>query len=105
MSLSEDANKIIMAIRETSSDNQRQIQAVLARLERLDADVERVKNAFPDSDPDGHRRYHETVIEWRELRNQMVKSALIQAAKVGGFAGFGWVMYALWVAFKMEVNK
>ena len=77
------------------NDMQRQIQE----------NVTKLASGFPGGDPESHRRYHETVIEWRELRNRMVRDALIQASKVGGMAGVGWLAYAIWTAFKMEIVK
>ncbi|WP_103035771.1 hypothetical protein [Castellaniella caeni] len=98
MPLSDDAIAIIQAVRETTSDLEAKLAGMQARQEQLFA-------GFPDGDPDSHRRYHESVIEWRELRNQMVKSALMQAAKVGGLGAIGWIAYALWTALKMEITK
>lgn len=98
MALSEDAIAIIAAVRETTGDLEKQLAAVKARQDEL-------FEGFPDGDPESHRRYHESIIEWRELRNKMVKEALIHAAKVGGLGAIGWVAYALWVAFKMEITK
>lgn len=94
MPLSEDAIAIIKAVREVEE-----------RITVIQERQARIMQGFPDGDPDSHRRYHESVIEWRELRNQMVKSALIQAAKVGGVGAIGWILYAAWVAFKMELMK
>lgn len=68
-------------------------------------DVSNLRDGFPDGDPDSHRRYHESVMEWRELRNKMVREALIKASQVGGLVAIGWVVYALWSAFKMEIMK
>jgi hypothetical protein len=64
-----------------------------------------ILKAFPAGDTDGHRRYHETVIEWRELRNKIVREALINAGKVGGLGAIGWLLYAIWIALKMELSK
>lgn len=61
--------------------------------------------AFPAGDTDGHRRYHESVIEWRELRNRVVRECLVHAAKAGFLAGFAWLLYAIWVSIKMEIFK
>ncbi|MER1940657.1 hypothetical protein ABS755_08105 [Castellaniella sp. FW104-16D08] len=98
MALSDDAVAIIQAVRETTADLEAKLAGMQARQEQLFA-------GFPDGDPESHRRYHESIIEWRELRNQMVRASLIQAAKVGGIGAFGWVAYALWQAFKMEITK
>lgn len=61
--------------------------------------------AFPGGDMEGHRRYHESVIEWRELRNKMIRAALEKVAGAGALAGCAWIAYALWQALKMEFKK
>lgn len=96
--LSPDTRAIITALRETKNDVDRKMDEVIREVSEL-------RGGFPDGDPDSHRRYHESIIEWRETRNRLVREALIHAAKVGGFAGAGWVLYALWIAFKMEVTR
>jgi len=62
-------------------------------------------SAYPAEDIEGHRRYHESVIEWRELRNKMVREALIKCASAGALAGLGWLLYAIWLAVKFELSK
>lgn len=61
--------------------------------------------AFPAGDIDGHRRYHEAVIEWRELRNKLVREALIKVAQAGSVLAFGWVAVAIWQSFKLTVKQ
>jgi hypothetical protein len=61
--------------------------------------------AFPAGDIDGHRRYHEAVIEWRELRNRLVREALIKVTQAGALAGAGWVALAIWQSFKLTVKQ
>lgn len=61
--------------------------------------------AFPAGDTEGHRRYHETVIEWRELRNKIVRECLINAAKAGFLLSMGWLAYAIWSAVKLELTR
>jgi len=103
--LSAEARAIIAVVRESKEDTHKQIASVRDAQRSLKEEVQRIAKGFPDEDPDSHRRYHETVIEWRELRNKMVREALVNAAKVGGVAGLGWVVYALWTAAKMEMMK
>ena len=83
--------------------------AILRRIELALADntakTEKLMTAFPGSDTDGHRRYHEGVIEWQELRNKLVREALIKVAQGGALAGAGWVALAIWQAFKITVVK
>lgn len=74
-------------------------------LNDLKSKVDRILDGFPGQDPASHRRYHESIIEWRELRNRMVRECLIQAAKAGFLGAIGWIAYALWVAFTIEVTK
>lgn len=103
--LSTDTQAIIKAVRETKGDVERQIAVMLRAQQQLQADMTALRNGFPGGDPDSHRRYHESIIEWRELRNKMVREALIQAAKVGGVGALGWFAYAAWTALKMEIFK
>lgn len=103
--LSPDTQIIIDAVRESKEDTHKQISAMRDAQRSLKEEVQSLAKGFPDSDPESHRRYHESVIEWRELRNRMVKDALIHASKLGFFAGLAWVAYAIWVTIKMEVTK
>lgn len=96
--LSADAVAIIKAVHETAV-------AMQARLSSIEEQQELLLRGFPGGDVDGHRRFHESLIEWRELRNKMVKEALVHAAKVGGIGATGWVLYAIWLAIKMEMIK
>lgn len=86
-------------------ENKQQIDAILHTQKKMQSDIEGLSEGFPNNDPAAHRRYHESLIEWRELRNKMVREALIQAGKVGGLAGVGWLLYAIWSAFKMEIMR
>lgn len=103
--LSADTRAILAALRERDDQSRRQIDSIIEAQRKLQNDVTSISRGFPDGDPESHRRYHESVIEWRELRNNLVREALSNAAKVGFFAGAAWVIYAIWVAFKMEVVK
>jgi hypothetical protein len=67
--------------------------------------TDQLLQAFPAGDTDGHRRYHESVIEWRELRNKLVREALIKVAQAGSVAAFGWVALAIWQSFKLTVKQ
>lgn len=76
-----------------------------SNFQALEEKVDRILGGFPGEDPDAHRRYHESIIEWRELRNRMVRETLIHVTKVGAWAGLGWLLYAIWTVIKMEVKK
>lgn len=88
----DDSNHaLLLAIRDELTENTRKTTQLL--------------HAFPSGDIDGHRRYHESVIEWRELRNKLVREALIKVAQVGSVAAFGWVALAIWQSFKLTVKQ
>ena len=103
--LSPDTRAIIAVVRESKEDMHKQVASIRDTQRELKDEVKKLSKGFPDEDPESHRRYHESVIEWRELRNKMVREALIKAAQVGGLGGIGWIAYALWSAFKMEIMK
>ena len=67
--------------------------------------TEEVLSAFPSGDTDGHRRYHESIIEWRELRNKMVREAMVKVAQAGTLAACGWLALAIWKALKISVTQ
>lgn len=103
--LSPDTKAIIAALRETKDDTNRQIGLILEAQRKLQTEVSGIAKGFPDGDPDSHRRYHESVMEWSELRNKMIREALVKAAQVGGVGAIGWILYALYMAAKMEILK
>ncbi|NYT44610.1 hypothetical protein H0A64_07190 [Alcaligenaceae bacterium] len=95
---SSDTRDILAAIHAAKASSE-------GRMDKLERTVAGLARGFPDGDPESHRRYHESIIEWRELRNQMVRDALTHAAKVGGIGAVCWVAYAIWVVLKMEFQK
>lgn len=90
-------------------DAQREMVERISQVERDSEETLARVNAlmlgFPGGDMDGHRRYHEGVIEWQALRNRLVLSALEKMAGAGALAGFGWLLYAIWITVRMEVKK
>jgi hypothetical protein len=92
MIVNNDPNHMLLiAIRDELTDNTRKTNQIL--------------QAFPAGDIDGHRRYHESVIEWRELRNKMVREALIHAAKASTLGALGWLAYAVWQSVKISIKQ
>ncbi len=89
--------RVLRGILETQRD-------ILARLQASeDAFVAHLKDAFPASDPEGHRRYHELMIaeldERRKLRRAIQEktiSGLVWAVMVGiGIAAWKYLKSAL----------
>ena len=83
-------------------DSQRLLVSKVTALEVSNA---RLLSGFPGDDIDGHRRYHESVIEWRELRNKMVREGLIKVAQAGMLAGAGILAGVLWKALKISITQ
>lgn len=90
-------------------DAQRQLIIVVEGLNQRAiedrAAIDRLVAGFPGGDFEGHRRYHEAVIEWRELRNKLVREALIKVTQAGALAAFGWLALAIWQSFKLTVKQ
>lgn len=83
-------------------DNQRDLFAKLAEIQDSN---DKLMSGFPAMDVDGHRRYHESVIEWRELRNKLVREALQKMIGTGALAAAGWLLLAIWQSFKLTVKQ
>lgn len=98
MTMSPDHLAMLTGIRD-------ELAAARAELAANTRKTEQVLSAFPAGDTDGHRRYHESVIEWRELRNKLVREALIKVAQAGTLAACGWIALAIWQAFKLTVKQ
>lgn len=96
--LSPDTRAILAAIRQSQEDTKAQIAVLAARVERLE-------EAFPDSDPAGHRIYHERLIDKRERWDDVKHRLVMHIAGWGALGLIGWIVYVLWEAVKMEVRK
>jgi hypothetical protein len=90
-------------------DAQRQLIIVVEGLKQRDIEdravIDKLITGFPAGDTESHRRYHEAVIEWRELRNKLVREALIKVTQAGALAAFGWLALAIWQSFKLTVKQ
>lgn len=87
------------------TDIRDQLTATRIELAANTRKTEQVLSAFPAGDTDGHRRYHESIIEWRELRNKMVREAMVKVAQAGTLAACGWLALAIWKALKISVTQ
>lgn len=56
------------------------------------------KAAFPEGDPDGHRKHHEAVIKAAEEKAEFWKKMRLALAQYGLLGFAGWAIYALWTA-------
>lgn len=55
--------------------------------------------AFPDGDPEGHRRHHEAVIRAAEARAEFWTKMRFELFRWGLFGFVGWAALQLWKAF------
>jgi hypothetical protein len=97
--------EMLSGMHELHLENGRKIDAIIERNQQADAVVARLVAGFPDGDAEAHRRYHEAVIERIELRNKIVREALVKVAGSGALAGLAWLAYAVWQAFVVSVHK
>ena len=81
------------------------LNKILAELAVNTAATKKLTDAFPAGDLDGHRRYHESVIEWREQRNKIVREGLAKIVHMGFIGGTGWLLYVIWQAVKVTVKQ
>lgn len=81
---------MILEIRDSLAENTRKTEQIL--------------KAFPGDDTEGHRRYHQAIIERLEQRNRIVQSCLEKAAQAGVIAGMGWVLLAIYNYAKLGLH-
>ena len=92
-------------LRDGKTDLQASMEQLHAENTTQNAALARLLTAFPANDIEGHRRYHESVIEWRELRNKLVREALTKMIGAGALAASGWLAYAIFQAAKITVTR
>jgi hypothetical protein len=73
-------------------------------IEGLDALDVKLTNAFPSSDIDGHRRYHEEVIAMMQDRRRMRQAVLEQVIKGSAWALLITTGAALWTYIKDHIR-
>ena len=62
-------------------------------------------SAFPDGDPDGHRRHHEAVLAKAEARAAFWKKMFFELCKYGLIGFMGWLALTAWNAFLQGPHK
>jgi hypothetical protein len=65
--------------------------------------IDDLHKAFPGGDWDGHRRYHETLIERAEARTKFYNDLRAELAKKGLWALLALIGIAVWQYFKSKV--
>ncbi|MFA7488186.1 MAG: hypothetical protein WCY72_08890 [Lysobacteraceae bacterium] len=95
---SDDTIAIINAIKEEAEKTQN-------KFNEIESKYERIMCGFPDQDPDGHRAYHQVVIERQKLRNEIMRGAAIRMGQGGIFAFLAAMAWLAWELFKKEIQK
>lgn len=70
-----------------------------AHAEGENARIAAIAAGFPDSDPIGHRRYHEVEIRRAEERAQFWGKLRLELTKWGLIGFIGWAAVSLWNEF------
>lgn len=97
--------QVLAELRDGQVDLMANMDALNLKTARSEAAITRLLSGFPADDVEGHRRYHESVIEWRELRNKLVREALIKLAGAGAIATAGILVTLAWQVFKIKVAQ
>lgn len=96
--LSEDTIAIIKAIEKMRVEIENQLYDLKDKCKTLEA-------GFPLEDPNGHRKYHEAIIERQQLRNDIFRESLTHAAKVGFLSGIVFFCWLVWLYLKTEISR
>lgn len=67
--------------------------------------IEELRKAFPEGDPDGHRRYHETIIRKNLAREKFYQELTAHLVKGGAWALLVFIAWASWLAIKSKVTQ
>ena len=97
--------QLLNEVRDNQLDMMANFDTLSKKMAEVQASNDRLLSGFPANDVEGHRRYHESVIEWRELRNKLVREALIKIASASALGAAGWLLLTIWQSFKMTVQR
>lgn len=103
--ISSDTRLLIKILSRNKTESNRKLTLVLAEQRLMRQKIEALEGAFPGSDLEGHRRFHENVIEWYELRNRIVREVLVNTAKVGTIGTLGWLGWLVWQWLRVTVTR
>ncbi|WP_322070997.1 hypothetical protein [Paraburkholderia bannensis] len=90
-------------IAQRHSENVTSLEVTERKVDEVIRRVDELHKAFPGGDPDGHRRYHETLIERAEARTKFYNDLRAELAKKGLWALLALIGIAVWQYFKSKV--
>lgn len=96
---------LLTELRDNQVSMRGDVEQITKKVAVLQQSSDLILSGFPANDVDGHRRYHQAVIEWRELRNNMARQALEKVIGAGILGACGWLLLAIWQSFKITVTK
>jgi hypothetical protein len=76
-------------------EEQRHTEALLL----AEAVADLMLKAFPEGDPEGHRKDHEAQLRAVEARAEFWRKMLFEISKYGLLGVVGWLAVKIWVAF------
>lgn len=102
--ISEDTRLLLRALSQTRdalrNEQQRQGMEQAARITAIESAMKdlmsQFKEAFPEGDAPAHRRYHESVMNFRRRLGQILWAWLQHLTLYGGTAAIVWIAITLW---------
>lgn len=79
------------------------VEAMRGELAENTRKTEEVLKGFPLGDPDGHRRYHEEVIQQIADRRKLWQELLTHAVKTSTWLALVGIISVLWSHFKASI--
>jgi hypothetical protein len=76
-------------------DIAQKFDSISIHCKRIEAMINRYASGFPDDDPEGHRKAHESLIRRNERISALCDKLLFEIAKWGLLGLLGWVIYAM----------
>lgn len=84
-------------------ENTSSLEVVEGKLNEAISRIDDLHRAFPEGDPDAHRRYHETLIHKAEAKAKFYEDLRSELAKKGLWALLALIGVALWQYLKTKV--
>ena len=82
----------------------KQIAEMIEQNRQTNEKLDKVIGGFPNQDPVGHRRFHETQIEKEKTSIEFKKDIMKKGVVGASWMGLVWMSQALWEAFKSSVG-
>lgn len=79
-------------------------QAVAKAIADLTEEVRRLRAGFPEGDAEGHRRYHEEVMDQMADRRKLRQELISHLVKTSTWAALAGVAWALWEHFLSKLK-